>query len=117
MPGLRDLIDGWSNGRAVRGAAMISEDGLMVHQTLAAVADGEAVAALAVSLLRSGGQLGEAGRSGAVRTVVLDLTGGPAIIAPVDDRHTLIVFAKANIDIGPLLHEIGLQREAVSAAI
>ena len=31
--------------------------------------------------------------------------------------HTLVVFAEANIDIGPLLHEISLQREAVSAAI
>jgi len=61
MPGLRDLIDGWSNGRAVRGAAVISEDGLMVHQSLAAVADGEAVAALAVSLLRSGVSWGKPG--------------------------------------------------------
>jgi predicted regulator of Ras-like GTPase activity (Roadblock/LC7/MglB family) len=75
------------------------------------------VAALAVNLLRDGGQLGHAGRAGELHTVVLDLENGPAIVTPVDVRHTLVIFAQPDTDIGPLLFEIRQQREAVSAAI
>ena len=117
MPALRDIISGWTNGGSVQGAAIVSEDGLLVHDALDPGTDREAIAALAIELVRNGRQLGVAGARSRLDTLVLDLEHGPAILSPIDASHTLIVFAGAGTDIGPLLYEIRTQRAAVSAAI
>ncbi|MEO8448869.1 MAG: roadblock/LC7 domain-containing protein [Gemmatimonadota bacterium] len=117
MPALRDLISGWTNGESVHGAAIVSEDGLLVHDALDPGTDREAIAALAIELIRNGRQLGMAGARSRLDTVVLDLEHGPAILSPLDASHTLIVFAAGDTDIGALLYEIRTQRAAVSAAI
>jgi predicted regulator of Ras-like GTPase activity (Roadblock/LC7/MglB family) len=111
------ILETWSATAAVRGAAVISEDGLLVHDRLEAGADGEAVAALAVTLARDCRQFAEVVGGAGFRRLVVDLDGGPAILAPLDDRHTLVVFAAPGQDLGALLFEIRQSRAALSAAI
>ena len=108
---------GWASRGTIRGAAIVSEDGLLVHDALPAGSDREAVAALVLPLVEHSRQLSHAAGRGGVETVVLDLEGGPAIVTPVDHRHTLIVLAEPERDIGPLLFEIRTERTALAGAI
>ena len=117
MPALSEIISGWANHASVEAAAILSDDGLLVHDALDPATDREAIAALAMELVRTGRQLGIAGARARLDTLVLDLEHGPAILSPVDSQHTLIVFAATGADIGPLLYEIRTQRAAVRAAI
>ena len=113
---LRQIVDGWSARDRVRGAAIVSEDGLVIHDLLDA-ADAEAIAALAVTIVREARQLGDAAGRAPLRTVVLDYAGGPAILTPIDGRHTLVVLAVAEQDLGLLLFEIRRERSALSQAV
>ena len=108
---------GWTSRSAIRGAAIVSEDGLLVHDGLPGGTDGEAVAALVMPLVEHGRQLSLAAGRGRLDTVVLELERGPAIVSPVDSKHTLIVLAEPESDIGPLLFEIRTERTALARAI
>jgi predicted regulator of Ras-like GTPase activity (Roadblock/LC7/MglB family) len=114
---LPELMEGWSNRAAVRCAAVVDEDGLLVHDMLTHGLDGEAVAALAVTAVRHLRQLGEVLGSASVRNVVVDSTAGPTILTPLDHGHTLVVIARPDLDIGPLLREIRLASPALSQAV
>jgi predicted regulator of Ras-like GTPase activity (Roadblock/LC7/MglB family) len=113
---LRQIVDRWSARDRIRGAAIVSEDGLVIHDALGG-GDTEAIAALAVTIVRDAGQFAEAAAGGSLRTVVLDAESGPAILSPIDARHTLVVLALPDRDLGPLLHEIRRERPALSQAV
>jgi predicted regulator of Ras-like GTPase activity (Roadblock/LC7/MglB family) len=110
-------MDGWSSRSTIRGAAIVSEDGLLVHDALPVSSDREAVAALVLPLMEHGRQLSQAAGGGRLETVVLELEGGPAIVSPVDERHTLVVLAEPDRDIGGLLFEIRTDRATLAQAI
>ena len=114
---LSDTIDRWSSRPAIRGAAVVSEDGLLVHDALTGAVDREAVAALAVAVLTHARQLGEAALAGGVGSVVIELAQGPAIVSGIDDRHTLVVLAEPGRDLGGLLFEIRQQKPSLSRAL
>lgn len=111
------LLESWSASPAVRGAAIVSEDGLLVHDLLPPGADADAVAALAVTVLRQARQLAEAAGGSAVRRLVVDLGDGTAALVPIDNRHTLVVLAGPGQDLGALLFEIRRSAAALSEAI
>ena len=117
MGGLREIIQGFDAGDSVRGAAIISEDGLVIHNALTAEADGDAVAALAVTTMRHAEQFGGAGRCGPLRTAVLDFTDGPAILASLGSTATLVVLARPGRDLGPLLYEIRTRRASLTGLL
>ncbi len=110
-------IDRWSSRPVIRGAAVVSEDGLVVHEALGAGVDREAVAALAVTVRRHAVQLADAAAAGSLGSIVLELTGGSVVLAALDDRHTLVVLAAPDRDLGPLLFDIRDGRSALVQAI
>lgn len=110
-------IDRWSSRPVIRGAAVVSEDGLVVHEALGAGVDREAVAALAVTVRRHAAQLADAAAAGSLGSIVLELTGGSVVLAALDDRHTLVVLAAPDRDLGPLLFDIRDGRAALVQAI
>jgi predicted regulator of Ras-like GTPase activity (Roadblock/LC7/MglB family) len=105
---LTEALDRWSSRAAIRGAAVISEDGILIH---------DAVAALALTLFRHAQQLGTAAGAGELGSVVIELTAGPAIVASIDERHTLVVLAYPERDLGPLLFDIRRDKPALSQAV
>jgi len=112
-----DPIDRWTSRPVIRGAAVVSEDGLLVHDALPDRVDREAVAALAVTVRRHAEQLGTAAAAGNLGRIVLEFADGPAIVAVLDDRHTLVVLAAPDQDLGPLLFDIRDGRPALLRAI
>lgn len=117
MGGLREILMGFDAGDSVRGAAIIGEDGLVIHDALTADADGEAVAALAVTTMRHAEQFGNAGHCGPLHTAVLDFGHGPAILTALSPYATLVVLARPDRDLGPLLHELRVRRAALTGLI
>ena len=117
MSGLREILRGFENGNLVRGAAIVGDDGMMIHDALSADADAEAVAALAVTTMRHAGQLGGAGGCGELRAAVLDFGGGPAILSTLDQGTTLVVLARPDRDLGPLLYELRTRRESLAGLL
>ena len=117
MGGLREIIQGLDAGESVRGAAIIGEDGLVIHDALGPGADGDAVAALAVTTLRHAEQFGGACRSGPLQTAVLEFGEGPAILSALTPTATLVVLARPDRDIGPLLYELRLRRDALTGLL
>ena len=117
MAGLREIMQGLELGDAVRGAAIVGGDGLVIHDALLDGTDGEAVAALAVTTMRHAEQFGGAGRCGDLRTAVLDFEGGPAILSVIAPHATLVVLARPNRDLGPLLFELRTRRDALAGLL
>lgn len=114
MDPLRRLLQGFESGHLVRGAAIVGEDGLVIHDSLTPGTDSEAVAALAVTTLRDARQLGTSGDCGDLRTAVFDFAGGPAILSPLGASATLVVLAQAERDLGPLLFELRIRHAALA---
>ena len=117
MGGLRDIIQGLEAGDSVRGAAIVGEDGLVIHDALTSDADAEAVAALAVATLRHAEQLGSACRSGPLTTAVFEFGGGPAILSALTPTATLVILAQPNRDLGSLLHELRTRRDSLTGLL
>lgn len=114
---LRATLDRWSSRSTIRGAAVISEDGLLVHDAFDDTVDGEAVAALALAVLRHAEQFRDVAGGGELGSVVLELATGPAIVAGLDHRHTLVVLARPDLDLGPLLFDISREKSALSPEV
>ena len=117
MGGLQEIIQGLDAGESVRGAAIIGDDGLVIHDALGSNADGEAVAALAVTTLRHAEQFGGACRSGPLHTAVFDFQEGPAILSTLTPSATLVVLAQPDRDLGPLLFELRLKRDTLTGLL
>ncbi|HLB54402.1 MAG TPA: roadblock/LC7 domain-containing protein [Gemmatimonadales bacterium] len=117
MAGLREILQGLDAGDSVRGGVIVGDDGLVIHNALTPDTDDEAVAALAVTTRRHAEQLGGASRSGQLRTAVLEFGGGPAILASLTPEATLVVLAKPDRDIGPLLYELRTRRAALNGLV
>jgi predicted regulator of Ras-like GTPase activity (Roadblock/LC7/MglB family) len=117
MGGLRAIMQGLETRDAVRGAAIVGEDGLVIHDALTPDADSEAVAALAITTLRHAEQFGGAGRCGPLRTAVVDFGEGPAILTALGPGATLIVLAHPDRDLGALLYELRTRRDALTGLL
>jgi len=117
MAGLRELLQGLDARDSVRGGAIVGDDGLVIHSALSPEADDEAVAALAVTTRRHAEQLGGAGACGELRTAVLEFGGGPAILSALTPQATLVVLARPDRDIGPLLYELRLRRDDLAGLV
>jgi predicted regulator of Ras-like GTPase activity (Roadblock/LC7/MglB family) len=117
MSGLSEVLSGWPIRDAVRGAAIVGEDGLVIHDALEPGTDTEAVAALAVVTRRHADQLGGAGAYGPLHTAVFEFDEGPAILAALPDGATLVVLAAPDRDLGLLLYELRTRRDSLASLL
>ena len=117
MAGLREIMQGLEMGSAVRGAAIVGGDGLVIHDALGDGSDAEAVAALAVTTMRHAEQFGGAGRCGDLRAAVLDFGEGPAILSVLAPNATLVVLARPDQDLGPLLYALRTRRDILAGLL
>lgn len=113
----RSTINQWSSCSSIRGAAVVSEDGLLIHDELDSGVDREAVAALAVAVRRHAEQLGAAAHGGTLGSVVMELSDSPTIVTVLDDRHTLVVLAYPERDLGQLLFDIRSARAVLAGVV
>ena len=67
--------------------------------------------------MRHADQFGGAGRCGTLRTAVLDFGNGPAILSVLGPGAILIVLARPDRDLGPLLYEIRTRRDSLTGLL
>ena len=114
---LRTLLHGITQRPEVTGAAIVSGEGLLIDHTLPAGTDGEALAALAATVIRQLVELGAASRLGHPTSAVLEFAGGPAIVGMVDGGAALFVMARPEADLGELLYLVRRHRPAVAEGL
>lgn len=115
MVTLPDLLSSLCRRPGVLGAVLVSRDGLPIDS--AGEGDAEALAALAVSLLRQAERVADATERGALRQGVLELAQGVVIFAPVGPEGLLLVLAEPERDLGTLLHDLRRHRPALAALL
>lgn len=111
---LRTLLTGIAQRPEVTGAAIVSGEGLLIEHALPVGTDGEALAALAATVIRQIAELGSAAGMGQPTSAVIEFSGGPAIIGMVDGGAALFVMARPDADLGELLYLVRRHRPAVA---
>jgi predicted regulator of Ras-like GTPase activity (Roadblock/LC7/MglB family) len=114
---LRTTLDRWPSRESIRAAAVVSEDGLLIHHAFEGEVDRDAVAALAVTLVRTGRQLGQAANHGQLGSMVVEFDEGPAVLTGLEGDHTLVLLAKPNRDLGPLLFDVRREKNALGRSV
>ena len=114
MPGLAEVVRGLAARDGVVAVVVVSPDGLPIDHAGRA-ADPEALAALAVTLLRPASRLGESAALGALGRGVFEFAGGLAVLSAVARGHWLLVVAEGDADIGTLLYDLRRDAPALAA--
>lgn len=117
MPELTDAVRGIAGREGVLAVMVASPDGLPIESAGAGVRDAEAMAALAVALLKPATRLAEAGAAGAFRRAVLEFGSGFAVLAEVRDGNWLLVVTNADADVGALLYDLRRENAALAALL
>jgi predicted regulator of Ras-like GTPase activity (Roadblock/LC7/MglB family) len=111
---LRTLIEGLAARPEVTGVALVSTEGLLIDHSLPARLDGDALAALALTVLRQLHEVGTAAGRGAASSAIVEFEGGPVIIGAMESGSALVVMARSEADLGDLLYLIRRSRPAVT---
>ncbi len=114
---LRTLIEGLAARPEVTGVALVSTEGLLIDHSLPGRLDGDALAALALTVLRQLHELGNAVGRGRASSAIIEFQGGPAIIGAMESGTALVVLAREDADLGDLLYLIRRYRPAVTDAL
>ena len=117
MSSLRAVVETLQKRPGVSGVAVVSGDGLIIEQALGAATDADALAALAVTLVREGTQLAATSDQGELHAAVLEFSGGAAIIQPLSGDASLIVLGESPTDLGPLLYDLRRHHAAINALL
>ena len=114
---LRTLIEGLAARPEVTGVALVSTEGLLIDDALPRSLDGDALAALATTVLRQMHELGSTAARGQTASAVIEFRGGPVIIGARESGSALVVLARPDADLGDLLYLIRRYRPAVTDAL
>lgn len=114
---LLHVVHGLAARPEVTGAAIISGEGLVIHEVLPAGADPEALAALATTLLRHTTELGEAARLGRLSTALLDYGTGPVIVSALGEGSALVLLIRADADFGEILYLVRRHQPAIAGLL
>lgn len=117
MSHLSEVLEALAARPGVRGAVLLSGDGLPIDQRSATPLDADAVAALAATLMQHGHRLGLAAERGELRTAVAEFQDGIAIMALLNEDAILFLIAEADTDVGDLLYDLRAHRPALAALL
>jgi len=101
----------------VDGVLLLSGDGLPIEHAARNGFDAETVAALAATVARHAGRLGDGAALGTVVTGVLEYGRGLLILARAGADDWLAILARPDADIGPLLYDLRQHRSALATLL
>lgn len=100
----------------VEHVLLVGDDGLLVQHHGGAGLDVEAAAAMLPALLGAAAGLG-AVAGGALRTAVLELDAGVAVVQPLSRELVLAVLLARGVGFAPLLRRLRADRAALAALV
>lgn len=96
---------------------LASGDGLAIDHAASTPFDPETVAALASTLAQHVARLGEGAGRGESHAAVLEYSDGVIVLGRLSSGDWLAIFAEAETDIGPLLHDVREHGPALAALL
>jgi predicted regulator of Ras-like GTPase activity (Roadblock/LC7/MglB family) len=97
----RQVLDNITHVRGVRGALLVTDDdGLVVADSVMEGVRGNAVAALAASLVTKMGMASRAAGVGALNFLHLQADDGALLALPAEDGVLVVVIADKDINVG-----------------
>jgi predicted regulator of Ras-like GTPase activity (Roadblock/LC7/MglB family) len=117
MTSLAEVIRGLSARDGVRGAVLLSADGLVIEHRATDPVEPETVAALAATLAQHGRRLGDGTGQGELRTAVLEFADGSVVLARLGTGDWLAILARPDTDLGTLLYALRHHRAALGALL
>ncbi len=106
MTPLRSVLAALAERPDVAGAAVMSDEGLVIASSLPDTLDADAVAAFTVSAHRALESLAATVKHGAVDEAVIASAGGAMVLVRLGAGATLLLLATPDGDLGALLHEV-----------
>lgn len=106
MTPLRSVLATLAERPDVAGAAVMSDEGLVIASSLPDPFDADAVAAFTVSAYRALEALAGTVRHGTVDEAVISSSGGAMVLVRLGAGSTLLLLATPDGDLGALLHEV-----------
>ncbi|HEX6807529.1 MAG TPA: roadblock/LC7 domain-containing protein [Gemmatimonadaceae bacterium] len=117
MPTIRDLVAALRQRDGVEAAVVLGRDGLLIDSQTEPTVDAERVAALMPSIVAAADEYASHDGRGALTTAVLEFAQGIAIISVLSNDAILVVLAKPNTNLAPLLFELRRNRENIAALV
>ncbi len=106
MQPLRFILSALIDRPDVAGAAVVSDEGLVIEASLPGTLERDAVAAHAATALRQLTVLSEALGQGAFQQLLLENADGVTVVARLPSSALLVVLAAPEADLGQLLYEL-----------
>lgn len=116
-PSIRDLVAVIRQREGVDAAVVLGRDGLLIDGQLTAGLDAEDIAARIPAIITSADELGSATSRGDLRTAVLELKSGTAIVSVLSADAVLLVLVAHGANIANLLFELRRHREHIAALV
>lgn len=117
MEAVQQALSGLVDRPEVDGAALISPEGLPLASRLDGSQDPEALAALVITLVRTGRQLADAAGRPDPERLVLETTAGMLLACPLADGALLLVLANPQAEVGQLLYDLRQLRGDLAALL
>lgn len=91
MNKIQEILEELQRGPGVRGAAVVTHDGLIAAAALADGVEPDVVGGLASYLMMTTGRSLREGGYGACRRLVLNATHGKAVLTQLDDSYLVVL--------------------------
>jgi len=117
VPTIRDLVATVRQFDGVKAALVLGRDGLLIDSEADAGLDAEQIAAHVPSILQFADELGTAATAGLLRTAVLELETGLAVLTAMSTEVVLLVLLRADANVGALLYDLRRHRSGLGALV
>jgi hypothetical protein len=117
VPTIRDLVATVRQFDGVQAALVLGRDGLLIDSDAASGLDAEQIAAHVPPILQFADELGAAAAAGTLRTAVLELETGLAVLTAMSADVVLVALLRADANVGALLYDLRRHRSGLGALV
>lgn len=117
MPTIRDLVSALRRREGVDAAVVLGRDGLLIDGTSDGALDPDGLAAHVPPMVTAAIDMGRAAGRGEFGLMVLEYTGGTAIVTAVSSDALLLVLLASTANLPALLYDLRRHRSQIAALV
>ena len=117
MPTIRDLVSALRRRDGVDAAIVLGRDGLLIDGASTGTLDPDGLAAHVPPMVLAAAEMGRAAGRGDFGLMVLEYTGGTAIVASLSHEALLLVLLDPSANLPALLYDLRRHRAQIAALV
>ena len=117
MPTIRDLVSALRRREGVEAAIVLGRDGLLIDGASVGALDPEGLAAHVPPMVAAAADMGRAAGRGDFGLMVLEYSGGTAIVTAVSNDALLLVLLAGTDGLPALLYDLRRHRAQIAALV